>query len=290
VKPAKFDYYAAKDTNEALDLLARHGPEAKILAGGQSLMPLLNMRLARPKALIDLNSVDELKYIRKEDGRIAIGSMISETEVEDSPLVRESCPILADAVKLIGHPAIRNRGTIGGSIAHADPAAEIPAVLNALGGEVRIRSAEEDRFVAPEDFFVTFLTTALKPNEIVTEISFPVLSAGMGWAVEELMRRHGDFAIVGAAVVLTMRQETIDDVKIVLFGAGDVAFRAKAVEQLLKGAQPESDLLQEAALTLGSSIDPPSDVHASARYRREVAGVLMTRALQKALARANRKN
>ncbi len=288
MKPAKFDYYAVKEINEALDLLSKNGSEAKILAGGQSLMPLLNMRLARPKILVDLNSVNELKYIRKEDKTVTIGSMISETEVEESSLVRENCPILAEAVKLIGHPAIRNRGTIGGSIAHADPAAEIPAVLKALDGQVRIRSPQGERIVAAEEFFVTYLTTDLKYNDVVTEVSFPVISSGTGWAVEELVRRHGDFAIVGVVICVNLHQNKIDDVKIVLFGTGDTAYRARSVEQLLRCAEPQSDLLEEAVQTLRSSIDPSSDVHASADYRRHVAGVLMTRALAKALTRANR--
>lgn len=288
MKPAKFDYYAVKEINEALDLLSTNGPEAKILAGGQSLVPLLNMRLARPKILVDLNSVDELKYIRKEDNTITIGSMTSETEVEESSLVRENCPLLAEAVKLIGHPAIRNRGTVGGSIAHADPAAEIPAVLKTLDGKIRIRSPEGERVLAAEDFFVTYLTTDLKYNEVVTAVSFPVISSGTGWAVEELARRHGDFAIVGVVVCLTLHEQKIDDVRVVLFGTGDTAYRAKTAEQVLEGVEPRSELFQEAAQKLRSSMDPPSDIHASADYRRHLAGVLMTRALAKALTRANR--
>lgn len=286
MKPPLFDYYAPRSLDEAVELLGRYGQDAKILAGGQSLVPLLNMRLVSPKVLIDLNRVRDLAYLRREDGVVAIGAMTRDVEVEEAEWLRQSCPLLMEAVGLIGHPAIRNRGTVGGSIAHADPAAELPAVLSALGGAVRVRGPGGVREIAAGEFFLTYLTTAVHPDELVSEIRLPVLPDGSGWAFEEVARRHGDFAIVGVAAYLTLNQGRIDEVGLALTGVGGVPVRARTAEAVLKGAEPAPEVFHAASGKVQEAVDPDSDLHASADYRRHLAGLLTTRALERAAARA----
>ncbi|MBI3964102.1 MAG: FAD binding domain-containing protein, partial [Chloroflexi bacterium] len=204
MKPASFEYFAPTSLDEAIALLSQHGEDAKVLAGGQSLVPLMNMRLARPGVIVDLNRVSGLDYVREHDGGLAFGAITRQRVAERSDLVRARNPLLAEAIPFIGHTAIRNRGTVGGSIAHADPASELPAVAAALDAEMVIRGPEGERVATPDEFFLGYLTTAIEPTEILTEVRFPAWPAGAGWCFLELSRRHGDFAIVGLGVMVVM--------------------------------------------------------------------------------------
>ena len=195
MKPAIFEYFSPKTAEEATDLLAEHGDDAKVLAGGQSLVPLMNMRLARPAIVVDINRIETLAYIREENGLLRLGALTRQRAAEGSSLVAARCPLLRDALRLVGHVQIRNRGTIGGSIAHADPAAELTAVLTALDGEVTARGPRGDRVIAAADLFVTYLTTSLEPRELLVEVCIPALPPGAGWSWMEIARRHGDFAL-----------------------------------------------------------------------------------------------
>lgn len=289
MKPAPFEYAAPSSLDEAISLLQQHGDEdVKLLAGGQSLVPLLSMRMARPELLIDLNPIDELQYIREENGGLAIGAMTRKRAVEESELVRRLQPVLLAATQLVAHPQIRNRGTVGGSMAHADPAAEYPALAIVLGVELRTAGPDGERRIAAEDFFQSYLTTALEPVEVLTEVRVPILAPGTGWSFLEVARRHGDFAMTGAAVTLRLDgRGSISEARIVLFGVGPTAVRVREVEQLVMGEQPSDRLFQEAGRAAGEGLeDPLSDVHASAEFRRHLARVLTARALGEAVERA----
>jgi CO/xanthine dehydrogenase FAD-binding subunit len=288
VKPAPFAYYDPRTVDEAVSLLAQHGSDAKVLAGGQSLMPLLNMRLARPAVVVDVNRVDGLDYIRQENGTLAIGALTRQRAVERSGAVAQAQPLLAAATRLIAHPQIRNRGTVGGSIAHADPAAEYPAVALALGAELRVAGPRGERSIRAEDFFVTYLTTALEPDELVTEVRLLALPPRTGWSVMELSRRHGDFALAGVAATLTLAASgECAGARIVLFGVGPTPLRATAAEQLLPGVRLSDALVDAAADSAAKAIEEPlSDIHASGDYRRHLARVLTKRALVEAAGRA----
>jgi carbon-monoxide dehydrogenase medium subunit len=288
MKPAPFDYFDPRSVEEAVSLLRDHGEDAKIIAGGQSLMPLLNMRMARPEALIDLSRVEGLEYIRDEGGALAIGAMTTKRAVERSELVRTRQPLLHAATLLVAHPQIRNRGTVGGSMAQADPAAEYPAVALALDAELLAVGPEGERTIAANDFFVSYLTTALEPAEVLTEVRFPVMAEGTGWAFEEISRRHGDFALAGAAVTLSVEgADRCGAARIVLFGVGPTPVRMQAAEQMLVGEALGPTLLEKAGQKVSEELDEPmSDVHASAEFRKHLAGVLTRRALTEAMARA----
>jgi aerobic carbon-monoxide dehydrogenase medium subunit len=280
VKPARFAYYDPSSIGEVLDLLAQHGDEAKLLAGGQSLVPLMNMRLARPANLVDLNGVAELTGLTVEDGWLRIGAMVRQRTVERSPLVAESWPLIAEACTFIGHSQIRNRGTVGGSLAHADPAAELPAVMTALEAEFVIRGARGERTVGADDFFLTYLTTCLEPDELLVEIKVPPPPPGSRPAFREVSRRHGDFALAGAAGLVALDQGGVcQDARIALFGVGPGPYRARAAESLLKGQQPTEALLIEVGLKAAEDLEPDGDIHASAEYRKEVGAVMVRRAL-----------
>jgi carbon-monoxide dehydrogenase medium subunit len=288
MKPPPFDYLDPGTAADAVALLKQHEGEAKILAGGQSLMPLLNMRLARPGVLIDLRKVAELDYVREADGGLAIGAMTSKRVVEDSALVKRRQPLLHAATLLIAHPQIRNRGTIGGSLAQADPAAEYPAIAVALDAELRAVGPDGERTINAADFFVTYLTTALEPTELLTEVRWPTLDARTGWSVQEISRRHGDFAMAGVAVTVALESSGhCKGARIVLFGVGPTPVRAREAEQIVNGNKPDEKLLEQAGQQVSKEIDEPlSDIHASAEYRRHLAGVLTRRALAEAVARA----
>lgn len=288
MKPAPFDYAAPSTLDEALSVLGGNDPdEIKILAGGQSLMPLLNMRLARPQLVLDLSGVGELDYIREIDGGLAIGSMTTKRVVEESAEVKRRNPLFWQATAMIGHPQIRNRGTVGGSMVQADPAAEYPAAALAVDIDLVARGAEGERVIEPDDFFVTYLTTCLDAGEILTEIRVPDLGPGVGWSFKEVARRHGDFAIVGAAATLRLDGGRIADPRLVIFGAADRARRDADAEQMLAGEAPSDALFERAAASAAAAIeDPTSDVHASADYRRDLARVLAERALVEAAGRA----
>lgn len=287
MKPPPFEFFDPTTIGEAVSLLKQHGGEAKVIAGGQSLAPLLNMRMARPGVLVDINRVAELDYIREVDGALTIGAIARHRTVERSATVQKRQPLLHAAVRYIAHPQIRNRGTIGGSIAHADPAAELPAVCVALGAELRVTGPGGERAVKADDFFVTFLTTALGPDELLTEVRLPTPSARTGWAFKEVSRRHGDFALAGAAVTLTLDGGACSDARIALFGVGSIPLRARQAEQMLKGERPSGSLFERAAHEASQEIgDPLSDIHASAEFRRHIAMTLTRQALSEAAARA----
>ncbi len=287
MKPPAFEYFEPTSVDEALALLREHGEEAKVLAGGQSLVPLLNFRLARPRYLIDLNRIAALSYIREQNGGLAIGAMTRQRAVETSELVRARCVLLSEALPLIGHFQIRNRGTIGGSLAHADPAAELPAVVTALKGVLVVERAGSRRVLSPEQFFVGYLTTALEPDELIAEVRLPALPPRSGWSFLEVSRRHGDFALVGVAAVLTLDGGGVcTHAALALTGVGPTPVRAEEAARGLVGAKPGLEAFQEAGRKVSERLQPDSDLHASAEYRKHVAGVLTRRALARALERA----
>ncbi|HYF94376.1 MAG TPA: xanthine dehydrogenase family protein subunit M [Symbiobacteriaceae bacterium] len=289
MKPAPFQYYDPATLHEALDLLRQHGDEAKLLAGGQSLVPMLNMRLARPAILIDLNRVEGLAYVREEGGMLAVGAMTRHADIERSGLVARRQPLLAEAIRHVGHMQIRNRGTIGGSLVHADPSAELPAVMLALDAFFCLAAPGGGRReVAAADFFLMYFTTCLRPDEVLTEIRVPVLAPRTGWAFEELARRSGDFALAGVACTLTLdeNRDVIESVRLGLTGVGMTPVRAIAAEALLAGQLPLPEWFAAAGEAVAAGVQPDADIHASAEYRRELARVLTERALRRALARA----
>ena len=285
MKPAKFDYYDPRSLDEALALLDRHRDDAKVLAGGQSLMPLLNMRLARPNIVVDINQIKELNYVRASDGGIAIGAIARQRALQTEKLIAERVPILQEAAYYIAHPQIRSRGTICGSIAHADPAAELPVLALALDAEMTLTSAKAARTVGAETFFQSFFTTALEANEILTEVRFPAPPKDNAWSVLEISRRHGDFAIAGiiAGLALEPNRQVITQARLVYFGVGPKPIRVKVAEEALIGKHAEEAAFEAAAQIAKQGIDPSNDIHASEEYRRAVAATLTKRALRAAL-------
>jgi CO/xanthine dehydrogenase FAD-binding subunit len=281
MKPARFDYYDPRSLEEALALLDAHPEDGKVLAGGQSLMPLLNMRLARPKIIVDINQIKELNYIRASDGGIAVGAIARQRALQTDSLIAERTPILRESATYIAHPQIRNRGSICGSIAHADPAAELPALALALDAEMTLTSAKAARTIRADGFFQSFFTTALEPNEILTQLRFPAPPKDSAWSILEVSRRHGDFAIVGIVAALALDQDRghIAQARLVYFGVGPTPMRIQDAEKALIG-QPLGEAAFVAAGEIArGGIDPSNDIHASAEYRRAVAATLTRRAL-----------
>jgi carbon-monoxide dehydrogenase medium subunit len=288
MKPARFDYHAPASVDEAITLLARYGAEAKLLAGGQSLVPLLNFRLSRPAALVDLNRVSGLAYIHETADHVRIGAMTRQRAIEFSPVVRRRLPLLAEATTLIGHLPIRSRGTIGGSLAHADPSAEYPTALTALGGQVVVRGPRGERTLEAGELFQGYLTTTLAADEMLVEVRLPVMPDGAGFAFEEFSRRHGDFAIVGiAAIVVGGGGGRCASARLVTAGAGPVPVRLRAAEEILEREGLSDVAIEAAARRAAELVDPPSDIHASADYRRNLTRVLTGRALRRAIKRLN---
>ncbi|MGD0699819.1 MAG: xanthine dehydrogenase family protein subunit M [Trebonia sp.] len=282
MKLPDFKYEAPATVAGAIALLAEHQDEASLLAGGQSLIPLLALRLAHPAVLIDINGVDELSGVSVTGGRVAIGALTREYVAEESVTVAETVPLLTSALPLIGHEAIRSRGTLGGSLAHADPAAELPAVARALDAEFVVRSESGERVIPAAEWFEGYLTTSRRPDEILVEVRFPVAEPGTGVAFQEVARRHGDFAMVGLAASLTLTDGTITDARLAFSGVADVPVRAAEAESLLVGQQPSAELFAEAARRSAAALDPPADLHGSSDYRKKVAAVLVRRALRAA--------
>ena len=290
MKPAAFDYFAPESLEEALSLLGKHSSNAKLLAGGQSFVPMANFRVLRPEVVIDLNRIAALGFIAERDGALAIGAMVRHRAVERSELVRARCPLIAQAVPNIGHAVIRNRGTIGGSLSHSDPAAEWPVVAIALEATMVARSPRGERLIPAAGFFVGLLTTSLADDEILVEIRFPVAPARTGAEFLEISRRHGDFALVSVGAQVTLSNAgAIDDIRLALGGVGPFPFDAWALAKRLVGSTPQASDLEALGAEVAKRIEPPSDLHASAEYRKEVAGVLVVRALRVALARAGEK-
>lgn len=278
---------APQSLDEALAALADAGDEAKVLAGGQSLIPLMSLRLAQPAVLVDINGVPELARLERTDGTLTVGAGARHRTIERSGLVGQTVPLLAEAMPLIGHAAIRSRGTVGGSLAHADPAAELPAVALALDATFVARSRDRgDRSIPAADFFQGYFTTALEPDEILCAVSFPVAPPSTGYCVEEVARRHGDFAMVGVAAAVTVQDGAISEARLALINVAEKPVRAGAAERALVGAPPGADAFAEAAALAARDLDPSGDLHASAAYRRKVASVCVRRALETAARRA----
>ncbi|MGQ0570163.1 MAG: FAD binding domain-containing protein [Armatimonadota bacterium] len=280
MKSAPFKYLAPRTREEALDALRRYGPEAKLLAGGQSLVPLLAMRLARPAVIIDLNRIRDLTHIRTSRGGLAIGAMTRQRILEHDPLVAARAPLVHEALRWVGHPQIRTRGTIGGSLAHADPSAELPAVASVLDARLVLASARGERVMGTAGFYTGYLTTALGPMEMLTEVRIPAQPPGAGWAFDEVARRRGDFALAGVAVLLRCDADRrCTDARIGFTGVSYGPVRVAEAEQSLVGKRISNATAAEAGKIAAAALDPDGDIHASAAYRRHVAGVLAERAV-----------
>lgn len=288
MKPAPFDYHRPATLDEALTLLAEHGADAKPLAGGQSLIPAMNFRLARPAILIDLDRVRELAFLSAGTDGLRVGAMTRQREVERSPLVARAAPLLHAALPFIAHPQIRNRGTMGGSLAHADPAAELPAVALALDARLHLRRRDGARSLPAGEFFTGLFATALAPDELLVEVSLPAPAARSGWAFDEVARRHGDYALVGVAAVVSLdARGRCERARLALLSVGEGPVLAQQAAALLAGQVPSPDLIRAAAEAAATrDIDPPGDIHASPAYRRQLAAVLTRRALTRAFDRA----
>jgi len=283
MKPAKFTYACPRSVDEALTLLAQEGEGTKVLAGGQSLVPLLNLRMAEVRSLVDVNRLGELSFIKRENGVLRVGALTRHRQLEVSSEVRSAQPLLARAAAEVGHLAIRNRGTIGGSLVHADPAAEWPLAAVTLDAQFVLRSRNGSRTVAARDFFLAPLTTAIKPTELLYEIHFPVPSAPTVWGFQELCRRPGDFAIAAVACQLTLDQtKTCTAVSLAVGGVHSTPLVIKGVEKGLIGSRGGDDALKTAADVAAKAVEPPSDVHGSSEFRRKMVRVLTVRALKEA--------
>jgi aerobic carbon-monoxide dehydrogenase medium subunit len=293
VKPAWFDYYAPPTLEEALRILGDAGREGRVLAGGQSLIPMLNFRIIRPAVVVDINRIEALNRLHVGADSLTVGALVRHADLLRNTDVREGWPLLAEATTQVAHPAIRNRGTVCGSVSHNDPAAEHPSVLVTLDGTVAMASGAGRRELPAEAFFAGTLSTALEPGEIVVEVRYPRPPAGTGAAFVEFARRRGDFAIAGAAAMLTVRDGVCKTARLTIVGMGDGPFRAHAAEAALTarriGRNGYQDAFAEAAARVVAAVDPSDDVHASSSYRRHLAGVLTVRALETALARTGGK-
>ena len=287
MKPPRFEYVAPRTLDEALNVLLSRGEGARVLAGGQSLIPLLNFRLAHPEALVDINRIGDLAYLRADDGGLRIGALTRQHAVERSELVRARVPILAEACHLIGHVPIRHRGTIGGNLAHADPASELPAVMVALEAELTLSSVKGARTVPAHRFFVAPLTTAIETGEMLTEIRVPSLPARTGGAFVEMARRAGDYALVGVAALVALDASgRCQRARVALCGVGPTPIRASAAEEALVGQRPDGGALDEAASRAAAATSPPSDIHGSAAFRTKLARHFTRQAIALAAQRA----
>jgi carbon-monoxide dehydrogenase medium subunit len=288
--PAAFEYFAPKSLDEALRLVERHGDEAKLLAGGHSLLPLMKFRLSAPRYVIDIGRVRSLRSIREEAGKLVIGALATHHDVETSELLRITCPLLAETAAEIGDVQVRNRGTVGGSLAHGDPAADYPAAMLALDAEIVATSSAGSRIIPATEFFVDLLTTQLRPGEILTEVRVPRCGDRTGAAYRKLPQPASHFALAGAAARVTLGAgEKIESAAIGITGVAVRAYRATAAEQILIDKKATPKLLAEAAEKATDGVDPLGDIHASAAYRRAAAAVYARRALEAAIARAGGK-
>ncbi len=288
MKPARFEYIAPTTVEEALGHLTEYGYDAKVLAGGQSLIPMMNFRLAQPAVLIDLNKLAELSFIRAEkDGELRIGAMTRHYQVERDDLVAEHAPLIHEAMPKVATPQIRSRGTFGGSIAHADPAAELTTICVALDGRFRCQSEREERWVPAQDFFLGMFTSVLEPDEMLVEIAIPPMAPRTGWALEEEARRAHDFALVGVCAVVTLdAQDLCERARLVFLSVGDGPVEAVKATEMLIGKEVTPEIIRSAAEAVTEELDPSADIHASVKYRLHLARVLARRALEKAFARA----
>jgi carbon-monoxide dehydrogenase medium subunit len=290
MKPAPFKYFAPTGVNEALALLAEYGYDAKVLAGGQSLIPTMNFRLAQPAVLVDLNRIPELFYINPDPktGGVLIGAMTRESQVEHSSLVAERAQLISETMPHIAHEQIRHRGTFGGCMAHADPAAELPTVAVALKANMKVRNQAGERRVPSEEFFISLFTTVMMPDDLLVEVAIPPLPPRTGWSFMEVARRHGDYALMGVAATVTLDgKNQCDEARLVYVNGGDRPVNAQAATDLLKGQALTPEAIEAAAETAANQdVEPPSDIHASAEYRRHLVKVLTRRALAQAAERA----
>ena len=285
MKPPSFAYHVPGSVAEAAALLGDLEEGSRVLAGGQSLIPLMNFRLSQPPHLVDIGRLEELSYVRLDDGHVAVGAGTRQSELEESDVAATRTPLLTEAVRLVAHPPIRHRGTVGGSIAHADPAAELPTVALAMDAEVVATSRGGARTIPARDFFEAAFTTSLRPDELVTEVRFPAWPPGSGWAFEEFTRTHGNFAVVGVGALVHVDGDAIDRAAVALCGVGGAPVRAAGTEAALVGQRPTPDVLDRAAEAAADGLAPSSDVHGSADYRRRLVRFYTRRALEAALAR-----
>ena len=288
MKPAPFDYHVPDSLEQALDLMSQHAGEAKILAGGQSLVPAMNFRVVQPSVLIDLNRVAELSYIREEESVLRIGAMTRERQLELDPLIPKWSPLLEEAMPHVAHPQIRNRGTLGGSLANADPAAELPVIMLALDARLRARSASDERWIDAQNFFSGMFSTDLAPDEILVEIELPANPPRTGWSFIEVAPRAGDYALMGVAALVTLdEQDKCKHAKLVYLNAGDGPVEAKEASKLLEGETPGDTLIESAAALAGErEINPFGNVHTSPEFQRHLAQVLTKKALKQAIKHA----
>jgi CO/xanthine dehydrogenase FAD-binding subunit len=286
MKPAPFQYERAADLQSALSALARFGKQAKVLAGGQSLIPMLNLRLASTERLIDVGRLDELRYVRVVDDELRIGALTTHNAVLQSPEVAQHCPIMVEAYRLVSHHSVRNRGTIGGSLCHNDPASEMPLVINLVGGTLIARSASGERAIAADQFFKGSFETALDASELLTEIRVPIPARGHGWSFQEISQRKGDYALVAAGAMLAIDGEVCCRVRLGFRNVGETIFRMPAIEARIEGQPPSAALFSAAGTAAMNAVDPPSDLHADEAYRRDLVKVLTERVLATAAARA----
>ena len=286
MKPPPLVLQRPRSLEEALALLARHGDDAKVIAGGQSLMPLLNFRLAAPAMLVDLNQVPALAMIDIAEGSVRVGALCPQRELERHAAALAACPLLRLALPFVGHVATRNRGTVGGSIAHADAAAELPLLLQTLAGEVEVTGPSGARLVPSDEFFVSHLTSCLEPDELVTEVRFPAMGAGWGAGFAEVAPRHGDYAVCAVACALRVEGGIVTEARVGAGAVSDRPLRLHAAERALVGTRCEPDAVAGAAGEARGAVDPSDGMHASAEYRRHLVGVLASRAAQRAYAMA----
>ena len=288
MKPAPFKYNAPETIPEALSLINEHGYDAKILAGGQSLVPMMNFRLVQPAVIVDINRIPELSFIKKKDKGLRLGAMVRHSQVEMDPLVKDLAPLVYETMPKIATVQIRNRGTVGGSLAHADPSAELVVVSKALEARFKLQKVKAERWVSADDFFIGLLMTCMEPEELLVEIEIPPLPARTGWSLKEVARRPHDFALVGVAALVTLDKKGLcEKAKLVYLSAGDGPISAPEAAGLIEGEEITPEAIAAAAEKASrDEIDPGSDIHATAEFRRHLANVLTRRALEEAYQRA----
>jgi carbon-monoxide dehydrogenase medium subunit len=289
MKPAPFEYYVPDSIDQALHLLYEHGDRAKLLAGGQSLVPAMNFRVVQPGVLIDLNRIEELQYVREENAALHVGAMTRERVLEFDPVISKKTPLLAEVMPHVAHPQIRNRGTLGGSLANADPAAELPVIMLALGACLKVRNVEGERWVDAPNFFTGIFTTDMAADEMLVEIELPETELRTGWSFMEVAPRAGDYALMGVAALVTLDENgRCQNVRLVYLNAGDGPVDAREAANLLEGEKPDAASLGEAAeLASQKEINPFGNIHASPDFQRHLARVLTRKTLTLAIERAN---
>jgi aerobic carbon-monoxide dehydrogenase medium subunit len=283
MKPAAFDYFAPTTVDDVMALLKRYGGDARLLAGGQTLLPMMNFRLAAPEVIIDLNRIPELAFIKVAEGRVHIGAMTRQRAIEFSPIVARDLPLLHEAIKMVGHLPTRSRGTIGGSLANADSAAEIPMVLQVLEGEVVVRGPNGERTIPAAELVLDAMTTSLADDEMLARVLFPVMPSEARFAVEEFSRRHGDFAIAAVAAMLVIKDGRCEKARIATAGVSSFSSRLTAAEEALEGKTIDADVIEKAAGAAAEAVEPVSDRNASEEYRRHLTKVLTARVLKRAV-------